>query len=72
MYSVGRGVQLNEGASIATHELLMFVHADSRVPKHYDSKAWHTLLTPGVTAGAFNFGLDVVHVPKKRYGRRYI
>ena len=45
----------------------MFIHADSQLPVHYDSKATNILTKPGVTAGAFHFGLDVIHVTEKRY-----
>lgn len=62
----GRGVQLNEGAAATSHKLLMFIHADSQLPVHYDSKATNILTKPGVTAGAFHFGLDVIHVTEKR------
>ena len=59
-------MQLNEGAAATSHKLLMFVHADSQLPLHYDVKAWHVLTRPGVSAGAFHFGLDVVHTTEKR------
>jgi glycosyltransferase involved in cell wall biosynthesis len=63
----GRGNQLNEGAKESCNKLLLFVHADSQLPPHYDTTAWHMLMRPGVAAGAFNFGLDVVHNEEKRY-----
>lgn len=62
----GRGFQLNEGAGASKHKLLLFLHIDTVLPKHFDTMAWHTLLIPGVTAGAFQFGLDVVHMKEKR------
>lgn len=45
---------------------MMFLHADSQLPSHYDTMAWHTLVKPGIAAGAFQFGLDVVHMEEKR------
>lgn len=39
----------------------MFIHADSQLPIHYDKKAWVVLNKPGVSAGAFHFGLDILH-----------
>lgn len=66
LVTLGRGDQLNEGAAASRHKLMMFLHADSQLPSHYDTMAWHTLVKPGVAAGAFQFGLDVVHVEEKR------
>ena len=67
--TVGRGLQLNAGAAGSEHKLLLFLHIDTVLPKHFDTMAWHTLLIPGVTAGAFQFGLDVVHMKEKRYSK---
>lgn len=67
LYSqTGRGRQLITGSEATSHKLLMYIHADSRVPKHFDTLAWHTIAKPGVVAGAFRFGVDAVHVEKKR------
>lgn len=33
--SPGRGIQMNAGAAVATGELLLFLHADSRFPEQY-------------------------------------
>ena len=62
----GRGTQLITGAEASKHKLLLFLHIDSQVPRHYDTMAWHTLFKPGVIAGAFQFGLDVVHEEEKK------
>ncbi len=58
---------MNTGSEAASHKLLMYIHADSRVPRHFDTRAWHALMKPGVVAGAFRFGVDAVHVEKKRW-----
>ncbi len=49
----GRGSQLNAGARAATGDVLLFLHADTRLPP--DAAAWvaRTLAEPGVVAGAF-------------------
>ena len=65
---IGRGLQLNAGAAGSEHKLLLFLHIDTVLPIHFDTMAWHTLLIPGVTAGAFQFGL-VVHMKEKRYSK---
>ena len=69
---VGRGVQLNKGAAASHHKLLLFLHADSVVPHHFDTIAWHTLVKPGVVGGAYTFGLDVLHNDDIRYMYMYI
>ncbi len=49
----GRGPQMNAGARVATGDILLFVHADTRVP--LDVAAWiaRALRDPGVVGGAF-------------------
>uniref|UniRef100_A0A0G4GW69 Glycosyltransferase 2-like domain-containing protein n=1 Tax=Chromera velia CCMP2878 TaxID=1169474 RepID=A0A0G4GW69_9ALVE len=56
----GRGWQLNEGASAAGDvDLLLFLHADSRVQKGYDVAISCALLSdPLVSLGAFRFLVD--------------
>ena len=65
-FCVGRGTQLNKGAQVSRHKLLLFLHADTIVPRHFDTLAWHTLVTPGKVAGVFKFGLDAVLVEELR------
>jgi rSAM/selenodomain-associated transferase 2 len=49
----GRGRQMNAGARAATGEVLLFLHADCRLPP--DAALWvaRALADPGVVAGAF-------------------
>ncbi|HSV07942.1 MAG TPA: TIGR04283 family arsenosugar biosynthesis glycosyltransferase [Candidatus Binatus sp.] len=49
----GRGSQMNAGARIATGEVLLFLHADVRLP--LDAATWvgRVLEDPAVVAGAF-------------------
>jgi hypothetical protein len=54
----GRGRQMNAGAQVASGDLLLFLHADTRLPAHYADKVRATLSLPGIAAGAFEFRLD--------------
>ena len=54
----GRGAQLSRGTNAAIGEVLLFLHADTRLPSSWDATAIATLLPPGVAAGAFRFGVD--------------
>ncbi|MCC6216001.1 MAG: TIGR04283 family arsenosugar biosynthesis glycosyltransferase [Polyangiaceae bacterium] len=49
----GRAVQLNAGAAVARGDVLLFLHADVRLPA--DAGEWmsRALADPGVVAGAF-------------------
>ncbi|XP_033111275.1 uncharacterized protein LOC117112318 [Anneissia japonica] len=57
----GRGVQQNTGVSSSSGDNLLFLHADTTLPKRYDEHVVLTLAEPGVSAGAFRFGLDYLH-----------
>ncbi|XP_033745437.1 uncharacterized protein LOC117330962 [Pecten maximus] len=57
----GRGFQLRSGAYEARSEYVMFIHGDSILPQNYNEAAFRCLRQPGVVAGAFRFGLDLVH-----------
>lgn len=54
---LGRAVQMNAGAAIATAPNLLFLHADTCLPIGYDSLIYQTLAQPGVAAGAFNLAI---------------
>ncbi len=54
----GRAVQMNAGAREASGEMLVFLHADTRLPAGFARHIVKTLQTPGVAAGAFEFRLD--------------
>jgi rSAM/selenodomain-associated transferase 2/rSAM/selenodomain-associated transferase 1 len=53
----GRARQMNAGAEAAQGSLLLFLHADTRLPEEYAAMVRHTLSRPGVAAGAFEFRL---------------
>ncbi len=54
----GRARQMNSGAKSATGDLLLFLHADTRLPAGFADTVRYTLTLPGIVAGAFEFHLD--------------
>ncbi len=56
--SRGRGAQQNRGAETAMGEVLLFLHADTQLPKGYVSQIFEALMEPGVVGGAFQFKTD--------------
>ena len=53
-----RGRQLTLGASIATGDTLLFLHADTSLPWGFDDYVFRALEQPGVCAGAFRLLID--------------
>ncbi|MDZ8236744.1 MAG: TIGR04283 family arsenosugar biosynthesis glycosyltransferase [Nostoc sp. ChiQUE01a] len=56
--SAGRAVQMNAGAVAASGEILLFLHADTRLPAGFDEMICTALQQPGIVAGAFNLRID--------------
>ena len=56
--SAGRASQMNAGAAEATGSILLFLHADTRVPGGFAEAVRATLDDPAVSAGAFRFRTD--------------
>ncbi len=54
----GRACQMNRGADAASGELLVFLHADSRLPDGFDRHVRTLIDHSGVVAGAFQLGID--------------
>lgn len=54
----GRAAQMNFGATQATGDILLFLHADTQLPLDYDKLIRDALAQPGVIAGAFHLGID--------------
>ncbi len=48
----------NAGAAAARGDVLLFLHADTLVPRQYDLLIRQALGSPQVVGGAFEFGLD--------------
>lgn len=57
----GRGRQLASGADEANGEVLLFLHADTRLPFGYTSEISRTLSKPNCIAGAFRMAFDRVN-----------
>ncbi len=56
----GRAAQMNTGASIAKHEILYFLHADSTVPDDFTSVILYAL-SKGAKSGCFRLQFDYAH-----------
>lgn len=54
----GRARQQNSGAAAALGAILLFVHADTRVPPGYPAEIFETLMDRRVALGAFSFRTD--------------
>ncbi len=54
----GRAKQLNAGAADARSNTIVFLHADTILPRGYLADVEETLNNPGVTAGAFRLGIE--------------
>jgi hypothetical protein len=53
-----RARQMNVGAAAATGNILLFLHADTRLPEGYDGLVRGALSQPDTAAGAFALGID--------------
>lgn len=53
-----RAWQMNAGAALAEGDVLLFLHADTRLPAGYPGIVRRTLAAAGVAAGAFRLGID--------------
>lgn len=54
----GRAVQMNKGAMLANGDILLFVHADTRLPPGYDVMIRTNIQKTGTVAGAFALRID--------------
>jgi len=54
----GRAVQQNLGAASARGKALLFLHADTTLPKDYVDHVFEALMDPKTVAGAFRFKTD--------------
>jgi rSAM/selenodomain-associated transferase 2 len=54
----GRAIQMNTGAKYATTETLLFLHADTQLPKNYLKLVQETLAKPKTIAGAFQLKIQ--------------
>ena len=56
--SGGRAAQMNAGAKIANSNILLFLHADTRLPHNFIELILATLKQPRAIAGAFDLAID--------------
>lgn len=56
--AAGRAVQMNAGAQIAQGEVLLFLHADTRLPQDFSGLIRQTLAQANVVAGAFELRIE--------------
>jgi uncharacterized protein len=57
----GRAWQQNEGARHAGGRVLLFLHADTRLPDDFGAQVFELLMDPGTVLGAFQFKTDWDH-----------
>jgi len=55
----GRALQQNLGAAAARGSILLFLHADTLLPKDYVTQVFETLMDRGIALGAFRFKADL-------------
>ncbi len=62
----GRASQMNQGAAMAKAKILLFLHADTRLPWNAADVVTHLFLRdPDLVGGAFSLGIDDDRLPLK-------
>lgn len=54
----GRAAQMNQGARVASGDILLFLHGDTILPEGFERLIRQTLAQPDVVAGAFELRID--------------
>ena len=65
----GRARQMNVGAAAARGDVLLFLHADTRLPAGYATAVAGALADPGVVGGRFDVRLDAPGLAYRLIGR---
>src|SRR5207247_2772670 len=65
----GRARQMNAGAAAARGEVLLFLHADTRLPAGYAQAVAGALADPAVVGGRFDVRLDAAGLAYRAIGR---
>ncbi|HJQ37522.1 MAG TPA: TIGR04283 family arsenosugar biosynthesis glycosyltransferase [Thermoanaerobaculia bacterium] len=58
----GRGAQMNHGAALAGGDVLLFLHADTRLPRNAHALIEGAMRDPELQGGCFRLGFDRQHV----------
>jgi rSAM/selenodomain-associated transferase 2 len=66
--SRGRAHQMNAGASVSQGDALVFVHADTIVPRTFEADIASALSDPAVVGGRFDVRLDSAALPYRIIG----
>ncbi|XP_067684152.1 uncharacterized protein [Haliotis asinina] len=64
----GRGIQQHAGVMESTGSMILFLHADTLLPRDFDLLSSEALATPGNVASAFTLDFDGLH-PEYRKSR---
>jgi len=67
--AAGRACRMNTGAKDSSGDILLFLHADTRLPVGFDCMVRTTLARPGIVAGAFALRIDAPLGEKPRRAR---
>ncbi len=60
-----RSLQLNAGASRASGDIFLFLHADTRLPENWYNEVISTSENPEVSLGCFKFKMDIQTLPAR-------
>lgn len=58
----GRARQMNKGASVARGDILIFLHADTKLPENAFDKVAQAIENKKYVAGAFSLGIDSTNI----------
>jgi len=56
--NTGRGLQMNRGAEVAAGKILLFLHADTKLPREWHRHVCSLMEHPALSAGAFDLAIS--------------